>query len=308
MGSPITRSQFVRLLDARLNEVAYNKYKDLPTMIPAIFNMAKSQKAWEEFYSVTGPGDIPEFTGNLAYLPVTPGFHRKIEHKEYAAGMAFERKFLDDKMYSVLDDGVGQLMASAHRTREKQAVRAFTNGDSTAYDYMSANEEGVATFSSSHTTKAAVSTSSGFDNLGSSTLTKTNVAATRILMRKFRGDNGQRIDMPDDFALIVPDDLADTANEIVGTASGYETNASTKNMDYQRYRVIPWMRLSDSDTSDWYLVCMSLMKKDLMWFDRIPPETNNTVDFDSFQVKSSVYFRNSYGTKDWRWGYKHVAS
>ena len=308
MASPIVSAQFVKLLDARLNEVAYNKYNDLTSMIPTVFNVAKSAKAWEEFYSVTGPGDIPEFTGTLSYLAVTPGFYKKVEHKEYAAGMAFERKFLDDKMYSVLDDGVGQLMTSAHRTREKQGVRAFVNGDSTSYDYMTDNEEGVGLFSSSHTTKAGVSTSSGFDNLGSSALTKTNVAATRILMRKFKGDNGQRIEMPDDFALIVPDDLADTASEIVGTVKGYETDALTKNMDYQRYQVIPWMRLSDSDTNDWYMVCMGQMKKDLTWFDRILPEPGNTVDFDSYQVKSKVYFRNSYMFKDWRWGYKHVVS
>lgn len=308
MGSPIVSDQFVRLLDDRLNEVAYNKFNDLPSMIPQIFNVAKSEKAWEEFYSVVGPGDIPEFTGVLSYLSVTPGFHRKVEHKEYAAGLAFQRKFIDDKRYSVLDDGVGQLMASAHRTREKQGVRPFAFGDSTAYDYMTENEENVALFSSSHTTKAGVSTTSGFDNLGSDSLTKANVAATRILMRKFKADNGQRIDMPDDFALVVPDDLADTALEIVGTAAGYETDALTKNMDYQRYRVIPWLRLSDHDTNDWYMVCMGMMKRDLVWYDRILPEPNNTVDFDSFQVKSSVYFRNSYLFKDWRFGYKHVVA
>jgi hypothetical protein len=308
MASPVVSSAFVRLLDDRLREVADKRYNELPTMIPEIFSVLKSEKAWEEFYNVVGPGDVPEFTGKLTYLEVHPGFHRKIEHKEYAAGMAFQRKFLDDKRYSVLDDGVGMLMESAQRTREKQGVRAFAYGDSTAYDYMTTNEENVALFSDSHTTKAGVSTSSGFDNLGTSSMTKTTIAATRILMRKFKADNGQRIDMPDDFALIVPDDLADTANEIIGTPSGYETSASTKNMDYQRYRVIPWMRLSDHDTNDWYMVCVSKMKRDLVWFDRVLPETNMTIDFDTFQVKDSVYFRNSYGFKDWRWGYKHVAS
>jgi hypothetical protein len=56
-------AQFVRLLDARLREVAEGKYKSLPSMIPTFYRMVDSDSAWEEFYSVGAVPDIPEFYG-----------------------------------------------------------------------------------------------------------------------------------------------------------------------------------------------------------------------------------------------------
>lgn len=307
MASPLDSSQFVRLLDKRLRSVSEAKYKDLPSMIPKLFNMLPSDSAWEEFYAVGSVPDIPEFNGKLTFLGVAPGFHTKIEHKEFAGGIATERKLLDDKKYAVLDRRAAGLMESAHRVREKKAARAFTQAFSTAYDFMS-SEEGTALCSSSHTTKSGTTTSSGFDNAGTSALTKTSVAATRLLMRRFRNDISERIDIGDDMGLVVPDNLADKASEIVGTPAGYDTAAMDKNMDYKRYEVIPYLRLDDSDTNNWFMVWKSQMKKDLIWMDRIAPELENIPDFHTKQLLHSIYFRISYGFIDWRFIYGHLVS
>jgi hypothetical protein len=306
MPSPITSAQFVRLLDKRLREVSEGKYKEVPGMIDTFARRFPSDSAFEEFYSVGSLGDIPEFNGKISYLSISPGFYFKVEHKEYAAGIAFERKFLDDKKYSVLDNAAGKLGESSARTMEKLFVRVFVYADSTAYDFMSNVEENVALASSSHTTKSGTSTTSGFDNAGTSALSKTAVAATRLAMRGFRNDISERINMGDDLALVVPDALADTAYEIVGTQSGLYTAEGTKNVQYQRHEVIPYIRLDDYDTTDWYMVWKSQMKEDLLWIDRLSPEFKTTVDFETLQTKHSVYFRCSYGWKDWRWLYKNI--
>ena len=300
MGSPLDSAQFVRLLDKRLRDVSENKYKELPSRIPDFYNVITSDAAWEEFYSVGAVPDIPELNGKLSYLGIAPGFHTKIEHKEYAAGIQSERKLIDDKKYAVLDNRASGLMEAAVRTREKLGVRPFAYAFSTAYDFME-SEEGVALCSDSHTTKAEVSTSSGFDNAGTSALNKTNLAATRILMRKFRNDIGERIDIGDDLGVVVPDALADTLAEIIGTPKGYNVAAETVNVDYGRYKAMPHMRLDDYDANNWFMVWISQMKKDLIWMNRIMPESKNTVDFETFALKQAVYFRNSYGWIDWRW-------
>lgn len=307
MGSPLDSAQFVRLLDKRLREVAEDKYSQLPTMIPKFFNVMTSESAWEEFYSVGGVPDIPEFNGKLTYLPIIPGWHKKVEHKEFAGGIVAERKLIDDKKYSVLENRAQKMMVAAQRTQEKQGVRVFAYSDSVAFDYMT-SEEGVALVSSSHTTKAAVSTSSGFDNSGTTAISPTAVAATRIAMRKFRNDDGERIEVGDDLAIVCPDDLADRAEEIVGTQKSIDTGDGNINPQYGRYEVIPYMRLSDFDTNNWGMVWKSQMKEDLAWYDRIKPEPKNTVDFDTYQLKQAVYFRNSYMWKDWRWIYWHIVS
>ncbi|MHC4397710.1 MAG: Mu-like prophage major head subunit gpT family protein, partial [Planctomycetota bacterium] len=270
MGSPLDSAQFVRLLKENLREVAEKTYNELPSMIPTIYRTINSDSAWEEFYSVGAVPDIPEFNGKISYLGIAPGYHVKIEPKEYAGGIQSERKLIDDKKYAVLDSKVAGLMTAAGRTREKSGVRTFSNAFSSAYDFQT-SEEGLSLCNSSHTTKSGTSTSSGFDNSGTSALNKSSLAATRILMRQFRNDISERIDIGDSLGIICPDNLVETAWEIVNTQKGYDTAAQTANYQANRYQIIPYLRLDDSDSNNWYLVDLNKMKESLVWVERIMP-------------------------------------
>jgi len=307
MASPLTSSQFVRLLDQRLREVSEAKYNDLPSMIPKLYRMIDSDSAWDEFYSIGAVPDIPEFTGSLSTLGIAPGFHTQIEAKEFAAEIISQRKLIDDKKYSVLDAQAEGLMGAAHRVKEKKGMRTFGYAFSTAFDFME-SEEGVALCSSSHTTKAGTSTSSGFDNSGTSAMNKTSVAATRVLMRKFKNDISERIDVGDDLMLVYPDELDETAYEIVKTPAGYDTAGKDANYAYGRYSLCPYPRLSDVDANNWFMVWKSQMKKDLLWIDRVMPEAKNTVDYSTYALRQAIYFRCAAGFQDWRWVYGHVVT
>jgi len=305
----MTSAQFVRLLDKRLREVSQATIDELhekESMVPKLYRVLPSDSAFEEFYSVGALPDIPEFNGKLEYLSASPGYYIKIEPKEFAGGTMFERKLIDDKKYAVLDDRAGMLANSAHRVMEKYACRPFAYAFSSAFDFMT-SEEGVSLCSSSHSTKSGTSTTYGFDNSGTSALSKTSVAATRILMRKFRNDISERIVIDPD-TLIVPDNLYDTALEIVGTEKGLYSAEGTINVQKGRYSVIPYLRLDDYDTNNWFMVDSKLMKKNLIWINRIKPEPHNTIDFETFQIKHSVYFRMGNGFLDWRWIYGHTVS
>lgn len=302
MASPLDSSQFVRLLDTRLREVSESQYKELPSMIPTLYRTIESNAAWEEFYSIGAVPDIPEFTGKLTSLGIAPGYHYKIEPKEFAAEIQFERKLLDDKKYAVLDAKAAGLTRAAHRTQEKYGARTFTRAFSTAFDFMT-SEEGVSLCSNSHTTKSGTSTASGFDNLGTSALSKTSVAAARLQMRRFRNDISERIEIGDNLAIICPDNLADTAYEIVNTPKSLDTAEGNVNPQYKRYTVIPYVRLDDSDTNDWFLADLDAMKRSLIWVNRIAPEIKTTADFSTYVLRTAIYFRCGYGFIDWRWLY-----
>jgi hypothetical protein len=275
-------------------------------MIPELYNVINSDSAWEEFFQVGDVPDIPEFTGKVSYLSVSPGYHLKIEPKEYSAGLQVERKLLDDEKYGVISTKAERLVTAAHRTQEKKGVRPFAFAFSTAFDYME-SEEGIA-LCGTHTTKSGTSTASGFDNSGTSALSKTSVAATRLLMRRFRNDISERIELSDNLGLIVPDNLADAAAEIVGTPKSLDTADGNINTQYNRYKVIPYLRLDDYDTNNWFMVDLDAMKQDLLWVNRVPIETKRTVDFETYLLKMAVYFRIAYGWKDWRWIYGHAVS
>jgi hypothetical protein len=307
MGNPATSSQFVRLLDERLSSVAEGRLKNLKSMIPTFFDVKSSDSAWEEFFSIGDVPDIPEMNGKKTRLSIAPGYHIKIEHKEYGAYLEFERKLLDDKRYSVLNSRATKLLESAYRVKEKQGVRLFGNSTSVAFDFQT-HEENVALVSSSHTTKSGTSTATGFDNSGTSAMTKTSVAATRILMNEFLSDISERIEMSDNLGIVCPYNLADTAEDIVGTPKGYETGNHTRNSEYGRYKVIPYQRLDDYDTDNWYMVDLDSMKENACWFDRIKPEIQTERDFLTEGLRTSVYCRFSYGHRDWRWIYGHVVT
>lgn len=307
MPSRLDSTQFVRLLDQRLREVSENKFKDLPSMIDRLYRVVDSDSAWEEFYSIGSVPDIPEFNGKLSTLGIAPGFATRIEPKEFAAQLIAERKLIDDKKYAVLDDRAEGLMVSANRVREKKAMKPFGYAFSTAFEFME-SEEGEALCSSSHTTKSGTSTSDGFDNAGTSAMNKTSVAATRLLMRGFRNDISEHIDVGDDLAIVCPDSLYETAYEIVKTPAGYDTAGKDANFQYNRYELIPYRRLDDVDSNNWGIVWKSQMKKDLIWIDRIKPELKNTVDSDTYTLKQAIYFRCASGFIDWRWIFWHNAS
>lgn len=298
MSNPLISALFTRLLDKRLKDVSENKYKELKSMIPELFGVQSSDSAFDEYYDIGAMPDIPEFNGKLAYNGQSPGYYNKIETKEYAGGTTFERKLLDDKKYGVFDSRAEALMTAAHRTREKIAARQYAGAFSAAFDFQQ-SEEGVSLCSTAHTTKAGVSTANGFSNSGTSALSKTAVAATRILMRKFRSDIGERIEIEPDI-LLVPDNLYDTALEIVGTPKGLYSGEGTVNTQYERFKVIPYMRLDDYSTTRWYMLDSNLMKKNMRFIDRIAPEVKNTIDFETFSVKHSIYFRCGAGFLGWR--------
>jgi phage major head subunit gpT-like protein len=306
MGNPVISENFIRLLDTRFKEVSQKAWDEVPSQKGELYRDVPSDSAWEEFFSVSGVGDIPAFNGKLEYLTQSPGYVTRIEPKEYAAGLAFERKFMDDKKYSVMSDQIEELTIAAQRTKAKIEVDPFAYAFSSAFSYMY-SEEGVSLCSDSHTTKAGVSTASGFDNAGTSAMSKTSIAATRLAMLRLRNDIGERIITNPD-TIVCGESLADTAYEVVGSEKNPDNANNTKNMDYNRYKVLVLKRLDDYDTNNWFMVDSRQMKKHLLWIDRIAKETKMTVDFETFMLKWSIYFRCGNGFKDWRWCFGHSVS
>jgi hypothetical protein len=148
----------------------------------------------------------------------------------------------------------------------------------------------------------------GFDNLGTAALNKTNLAACYVNFQNLRNDIAELIDFPDTWMVVAPVNLEETAWEIIKTPKGLDTAYGNVNWQFGKYGLHTWFRLDTNDTNNWWLVNSSFMKKFLMWFNRIAPEINTTVDFDHFLYKASIYMRFSFGWRDWRWIYGNQVS
>lgn len=309
MGSPVTASEFLILMETHLREVAENEWKDIDQQLSMFYGMEPSTKAWETYFSVGALPDATPWTGKVPYASVSPGYTTRIEPGEFAQGIQLERKFIDDNQYNVLKDRGEMLIASMTRAREKSGVATFANAFSTAFAFMT-SEEGVSLCNTAHTTKSGVSTSSGFSNSGTSALSKTSLAATWLAMRQFKGDIGQRVDVNPDM-LIVPESLYFTALEVTGYdpmtgASSDKDPDSAMHMInplFKRFKVVPYRRLDDYSSTQWFLVDSKMMKKMNIWIDRIKPEYKTNTDFQTKSVQHAAYGRWGCGFRDWRWIY-----
>ena len=306
-NAAMTESEFV-FLKEKIGEVTQQKMKAMPSFIDKLYSEKSCPGGWLDFYSITGFPDIPSFNGSLTTVGKSPGFHIRIEPSQYAAEAIWQRTLIDDDQHNVIEDGASELMAAAIRTREKMSASPFVNGESNSFDFVTVNEEGVGIFSNSHTTKTGVSTTTGFDNLGSDALSKTALAETIIAMGLFKDDNGERYDVPDDYMVIVPGTLQFTLEEILKTPDGYAVTEGPglKNVMYNRYTPFVWGRLDDYSTGDWYVVSKSMVKKYMVYLNKVAPEVKTTIDWGTYQIRTAVYERFGFGSAGWRFGFKHA--
>jgi hypothetical protein len=309
MGNPIVSADFIRLMDTNLDQVSENELKPYQDMIGRIFGSQSSDKKWTNFYGVGAVPDIPKFNGSLDFLPVAPGFFRQVEPAVFAGGLQFEKQFIDDNQYDVLTDRQAGLIQALGRTKEKYASRALGYGFTNNPDFVTQDEEGVAMFSSAHLTKSGVSTASGFDNTYNVAVSKSAIAAMAIKYKMLRNDIGELYDSEAD-TIICPTALTDTVCEALGydARSGASSekdpdSANNKiNSQYKRFKVIEWKRLDEFSTKNWFMVNEAMMKKHLIWLDRIKQETNTWTDNYTFAVLQSIYSRFGWGFRDWRFG------
>ena len=272
-------------------------------MIDKIYTRVSSGKATEEFYSVGQVPDVQDFTGRFSELSMVPGYSTKIEAKQFGGFVETERTLMDDEQYGVMTLGSIEagLVDAANRGREDSAVKVVANATSSSYDFITNQEEGVALASNSHTTKTVgVSTTTGFDNLGTSVLNKTSAAATRILMRKFKNPLGRRWSTNRRWGLLISDSNEFKAGELNNTPWGLDSGERTVNMQASMYQIIVWERMEDFSVSNWAMVDLDMMKKNMIFLDRIKGETERERDFMTKAIRQSIYDRYSLGFIDWR--------
>ena len=305
-----TSSTYQKLLVEGLKEVAERTCTEEHERFNArkeFYGEVDSDKAFEEFYSVNGVGDIPKWSGKMEPIVGSPGYLRRIEPAEFAAMRQWERKFLDDKQYDVLNDDSADMGIAAARTINKYCAYPFVYATSASLEFLTYNEEGVSLVSSSHTTKSGVSTTNGFTNTTTLSLTPTNLDTVRLIGANIKSPIGKRISTNFD-TLLVPNSLAKTAFEITQTPTGLQSGEGTSNYWKGKYKVIVWSHLDDYDTNDWYLLDSGMMKRALKFISRFEPEFKSNYDFQTMITALSVYFRFGLGYKDWRWIIKSTVS
>lgn len=298
-------SNWAEILEPGLKAVFYKRFAALQesSRIPMLFNMDPSTKSAEHFLGVGALSDFEEFTGTIEYEDFNKGFGTTITHKTYVKGHAIEQELAEDEMYNVMGQRSRALAMAASSTRENHAASVFNNAFSASF----VGGDAVSLCNASH--PHSPSNASVQSNAGSTALSYDATVATRTLMRAFTDDKGNKIPMNPNLILI-PEDLEATANEIVETFRGsntqqpgtgsYDANlVQEKRIDY-----LVWPELTD--VNNWFLLDSVLAEDFLMWLDRvlISYELDPTSAYDMV-ARFRGRMRYSYGWIDWPWLYGH---
>lgn len=286
----LLRPDFEQIFDDEYKQLA-SKREDLYGIVPS--NGMDTMK-WS---GVGTLGDFEQFTGSIQYQEQSQGYDTTMTPLEFANAIQVERRLFDTQQYNTFNQRPKALGASAARTREKFAARVL-NKAFAADTFFYNNTEGVALCANAHTTTSGASTANGFDNLTTAALTAVAVAAARIQMVGFRGDQAERID-------VIPDELwyhqqnYENAYEIIAASGKVDTANNNPNVHEGKYVGHEWRYLTD--TNDWFMMDSRVRKNMLFWQDAVPLEFGMIEDFDTLVAKFRAYMVFGYAWTDWRW-------
>lgn len=298
-ATPMAQTQFQALtnIGTVLRTVFMDQLQAIadPSSILSLYNVQNSVDAQEKNQGVGGFGLIPEYKGtSLAFDNFELLYATTYLHKEYAEGLAIERKLVDDAKYGAISQRAQLLGMAFDRTVETHAASMYNNAFSSSY----VGGDAKALCATDHPYSPTDSTTQS--NKGTTALSHDSLITARIAMQKFKDSRGNPMPTNPD-TLVVPIDLLPTANVIVESAqkSGVANNDTNVN---RNYRVVASRYLTD--TNNWFLVDSRLARMWANWFWRVRPEfadDNNGVF--NLVLRYRGYMRYSFGWDTWQWIY-----
>jgi len=280
------------------------RFSKKDSMLPILYNMMTSGKSYEKYSSASALDDWEDFTGTVGYDDTYQGYDTKIEFPEKVKGIKIERKLVDDDLYGIIKQRAEELGYSYARTREKSGAQLFNDAFTVESDDNVSGWDGTELCASDHPYPNGSSNTQS--NEGTTALSATAVEATRRLMVAFKGDNEEVININPN-GLIAPIALEETAWEIINSKGKVNTDDNNANFHEGKYKLSIWKNFL-TDSNNWFMVDMNLMKKYLLWFDRVKMEVNQDKDSDTLVAKYVGYARYHRWWINWRFICGHLVS
>lgn len=302
MATPMTLEQFADLTDPRFREIMDGIMDKGEDYIPKFYTVLDSDLETERGSALTPMGPFQQFTGDgqVHYDGPDQGYDWSATHVEWALGTQVQRRLWRFDQFNVVESRWELLGDSAFETKQNHAARIFNEATDVSSLINFTHSRGEALFANTHaTTRADVDTSSGFDNLVTGALSRTNLSAMRVQARKFKDDAGRVRGLGLD-TLIIPPDLEPTAEELIKSTLQPDTANNAINVNRNRFTILVWDKLDD--TNDYILVNMAALKKSLKWFVADDLEYSRVLDFDTYIAKYSGYMQYTSAWTDWRVG------
>jgi len=307
MTVPMLSEQYARHVLPIIRKEWFQKIAAVPSPASGLYGISTSDASVEYSQGLGGLGLVPEYNsgeaeglpGAIQYAAFNPLYEKTFTHKEYALGLAIERKLFDDDQKGLIRRRAQDFGTTFGDTIAYHMSSVFNNALSTSYP----GGDAAALVSDSHPNRAT-DTGTTFDNKGTSALSYDAVVTTLNAGAALTDDKG--LPMPSLYDILyVPVALQATAWTIVNSMNKPGTADNDGNFVGSRpMRVIVDPYLSSS--VDWFMVDSAKAQSHLLWFWRVNPELSlDPASNFNLVARYRGYMRFSFGFDDWRWIYGH---
>lgn len=303
--TPMISEQWARFVLPIVRREWYQTMTGVISPVMSLFGVESSTAPVEYSQGIGAGGLVPEYNASTAegkaaaieYDAFNPLYEKTFTHKEYAKGIAIERKLWDDDQKGNIKRRASALGLEYGQTRATHAASVFNNAFSSSY----VGADSVALCSASHPNRPD-DTSNTISNRGTTALSYAAIKSTLQAGRRMENDRG--VPMPVFYdALIVPVELEETAAEILKAVAKPGTADNDANA-LGNIRVIadPYL----TDTNNWFMVDSAQAKLHLLWFNRVMPELNvDPASNFNLVARYAGYMRYSFGWDSWMFVYGH---
>lgn len=289
----MTRNQFTDLFVSRLpflDEIMKERF-DAPSLTyTSVFNVRDSRRAYEEITGITGFDQFVEKDEGdvITYDKLLQGYDKRFKHKTYAKGFQITLEAMDDDIDNAISDAAPALARVARNSIETEAFSDFNNGFGSV-----TTPDGVSLFSASHPLVGGGTMS----NLVAGDLAQGTLEQAVNIYNDMRDDRNQLIDL-NPTILLIPTELQWVTHELLKSQLRSDTaNHAANALNMLGLRVIMSKYLTGDD--DWFLLSDPSQHR-LMYYWRMEPVSDHTLDFDTGNMKTKMTYRMSHGPADWR--------
>ena len=308
MATPMNSKEWPRFILPCIRKEWSERLSTVASPLAPYFGIETSKSSVEYSQGIGAFDVVPEYNSAdaegqpaaIEYDSFNSLFEKTFTHKEYAKGVAIERKLMDDVRMSAIKRKASSLGYTFGLTVATHMSSVLNNAFSESY----LGADGEPLCDDAHEVNSVSATT--YDNDGSSALSYDAVVATLIAGHDMNDDRANPMPVIFD-TLYVPTALQGTAFEIVkaiGVPGGANNDANALNYIAGGLKVVvdPYL----SDANNWFMLDHQLSIQHLLWFWRVKPE----IEMDPSSSYDLVaryrgYMRFSYGWDDARFIYGH---
>lgn len=292
-GTVMLRNQYTDLFVSRLpflDEILFEMF-DAPSLTYTdVFNIRDSRRAYEEITGITGFDlfSVKAEGDNVEYDKLLQAYDTRFKHLTYAKGFQISMEAMDDDIDGAISDAAPALARIAKNSIETEAFSDFNNGFSSV-----TTPDGVSFFNSSHQLVGGGT----FSNLVAGDFAQGTLEQAINIFDDMRGERNQLVEL-EPALLLYPPKLRWIVHEVLKSQLRSDSANNAINA-LNQIGIRPVMSKYLTGEDDWFVGSESSRHR-LMFYWRMEPVSDHTLDFDSGNMKTKMTYRHSHGPADWR--------